>query len=304
MSVQPSRVEARFQLAAVMVEEGNYSEALRTLEEALMLAPCDLNCLALACRCLEGLGRHAEALAAAERLCGLDPASTFLALREVFHCRPDDVFVVTFPRCGTTWMVQIVVSCLFGPRANYEDHALFLEGSIASSASYVRKLEELPHPRVLKSHVPADMYPGLAHGKDSILQSYGKVIYVVRNPKDALISLRHHHANNQAIGWDGSWDEWVDQWISGQRSLEYGGSYFDHVNGWWKLSQHHPDRIRVVYFEDLKVPNRRTLDMTSFFQRVCVQADLSAEIGAVASFLGLSLEKEALAEAGSSSAHM
>ena len=105
----------------------------------------------------------------------------------------------------------------------------------------------------------------------------------------------------------------------------------------WKLSQHHPDRIRsnlgqksllcnyrstatfdvisgnpkvfsstrgVVYFEDLKVPNRRTSDMRPFFQQVCVEADLSAEIGAVASFLGLSLEKEALAEAGSTSAHM
>ncbi|CAE7472607.1 SULT6B1 [Symbiodinium natans] len=259
-------------------EEGNLSGALCMLQAALKLAPRDLNCLALACRCLEGLERHTEAIAAAERLCGVDPASTFLALREVFHSKPEDVFVVTFPRCGTTWMVQIVVSCLFGPLAHYEDHAIFLEGSIASSASYVRQIEELPRPRVFKSHVPADMYPGLAHGKDNVLQRYGKVVYVVRNPKDAMISLRHHHANNQSIGWDGSWDEWVDQWIRGQRSLEYGGSYFDHVKGWWKLSRHHPDRVRIVYFEDLK-------------------ADLAREIKAVADFLGLPLTNKAVTEA-------
>ena len=149
------------------------------------------------------------------------------------------------------------------------------------------------------------------------------------------------------------------------RSLEYGGSYFDHVKGWflaqgplgctprWKrccslcetASTKHahsggscPSTIRivsapplgrsrnacattvshysfgkllnvsstrgVVYFEDLKVPNSRTLDMKPLIQPVRVQADLSAEIGAVATFLGLSLEKEALAEAGSTSAHM
>ena len=55
-----------------------------------------------------------------------------------------------------------------------------------------------------------------------------------------LSGARHHHANNQAIGWEGSsspslplydthekthvpckagWNEWVEQWISGQRPL-------------------------------------------------------------------------------------
>eukprot|EP00435_Cladocopium_sp_Y103_P031530 s2379_g8.t1 len=155
------------------------------------------------------------------------------------------------------------------------EHAIFLEGSIASSASYVQRLEGFSRPRVLKSHVPADMHPGLARGEGEILQEHGKVLYVVRNPKDAMISLRHHHANNAAIGWDGSWDEWVRQWLSGERSAEYGGSYFDHVKKWWKLAKLHPDRIRIVYFEEMK-------------------ADLSRQVAQVADFLGLSLSSEQL----------
>eukprot|EP00434_Breviolum_minutum_P044922 symbB.v1.2.040180.t1/scaffold7055.1/size13565/1 len=114
IALEPQRVEAKFHLAALLEEEKEPADALKVLMQALQIAPEDVNCLALACRCLEGLGRHTEALATATQLCAVDPASTFLALREVFHCQPEDVFVVTFPRCGTTWMVQIVVSCLFG----------------------------------------------------------------------------------------------------------------------------------------------------------------------------------------------
>ena len=69
---------------------------------------------------------------------------------------------------------------------------------MAKRLEQVRRIEELPHPRILKSHVPADMpgspvvnrqvlaptnrrntsqpsrYPGLARGEDHILQKHGK----------------------------------------------------------------------------------------------------------------------------------
>ncbi|CAE8614923.1 unnamed protein product, partial [Polarella glacialis] len=273
--LQPSSLDASFHLSASREEGGDALGALQILRSALSARPDDLNCLALACRCLESLGRHQEALAMCEKLCGLDPASTFLALREVFCCKPGDVFVVTFPRCGTTWMVQIAVSCIFGAAADYDAHAVFVEGGVASSASFVRALDELPAPRVLKTHAPADMHPGLERKSESELQKNGKVVYVVRNPKDALVSLRHHHANNASIGWNGSWDEWVDQWLAGKRSEEYGGTYFDHVKGWWRLAKLHPDRVRVVYFEDIK-------------------ANMTKEVAAVASFIGRTLPSEEL----------
>eukprot|EP00933_Yihiella_yeosuensis_P029363 TRINITY_DN23014_c0_g2_i1.p1 TRINITY_DN23014_c0_g2~~TRINITY_DN23014_c0_g2_i1.p1 ORF type:complete len:256 (+),score=37.58 TRINITY_DN23014_c0_g2_i1:379-1146(+) len=172
-------------------------------------------------------------------------------------------------------MVQVAVSCLFGAEADYDAHAIFLEGSIASSPSYVHHQEKLPEPRVLKTHVPADMHPGLVQGSETILKEHGKVIYVVRNPKDALVSLRHHHANNASIGWNGSWDEWVDAWLAGKRSAEYGGSYFKHVKGWWRLARANPSRVRIVYFEDLKENPLR-------------------EISAVAEFLGQTISEEHL----------
>merc|ERR1711879_503599 len=85
----------------------------------------------------------------------------------------------------------------------------------------------------------------------SALQDHGKIIYVLRNPKDALVSLRHHHSNNPSIAWRGNWNDWIEQWVAGERSQEYGGTYFEHVRQWWKLSRLNPGRMHVVCFEDM-----------------------------------------------------
>merc|ERR1712194_573570 len=169
-----------------------------------------------------------------------------------FRCRSDDVFVCTYPRCGTTWMVQVVVCILFGIEVDYNMHAVFLEGQIATNAADLQSIEAMPDPRIMKTHAPSYVFPGLMRGSDAELQSEGRIIIVVRNPKDVLVSLRHHHENNQAIDWNGSWDEWIDDWLEGNRSKEYGGSYFAHVRGWWQLRKRHPSRIHLVYYEDMK----------------------------------------------------
>lgn len=267
LRVNPASAEALYYLGLLSEEAGDHQRALGYLERVLALVPQELRALVLSIRCLVQLGRRQEALARFERLVKADLASSYLGLREVFRCQEGDVFVCTFPRCGTTWMVQLAVSVLFGCKVDYNDHAIFVEGSIATEASHICTIERMAAPRILKMHVPADMFPGLENGSETELQVHGKVLYVVRNPKDALVSLRHHHANNTRIAWRGDWDEWVDEWLAGNRSAEYGGTYFEHVRLWWHLSRRHPQRVRVVYFEDMK-------------------ADLGAVVASVASFVG------------------
>jgi hypothetical protein len=57
--------------------------------------PDDLAALGIVARSLEGLGRHKEAMVACEKICKLDVASIYSALKEVFQCRKDDIFVCT-----------------------------------------------------------------------------------------------------------------------------------------------------------------------------------------------------------------
>eukprot|EP00747_Dinoflagellata_sp_TGD_P071285 gnl/TRDRNA2_/TRDRNA2_156966_c0_seq1.p1 gnl/TRDRNA2_/TRDRNA2_156966_c0~~gnl/TRDRNA2_/TRDRNA2_156966_c0_seq1.p1 ORF type:complete len:605 (+),score=102.36 gnl/TRDRNA2_/TRDRNA2_156966_c0_seq1:1-1815(+) len=268
LEFDPSCHQAMYQLGNILEEQENDLEgALPLAERALALAPEELNYLGLACRVYERIDRHQDAMRLCERIIRLDTASIYCAVREVFRCREQDTFVCTYPRCGTTWMVQ-VVSCIFhGADADYEDHSAFVEGRLASEASSLYDIEAMRAPRILKMHAPRDAYPGLRRGSDVDLQEHGKAIYVVRNPKDCCVSLRHHHANNHSIAWRGSWDEWIGRFLSGAVSGEYGGSYYEHVREWWKFSRLHPDRIHLVYFEDMK-------------------ADLGSVIADIAEFLG------------------
>lgn len=265
LRLSPDSGEARFHMASLLEKEGDLEGALEHLRHAVKINTEDLNCLALTTRCLERLGRHREALTIAQRLCGLDVASTYIALKEVFRCKERDAFVVTYPRCGTTWMVQVVTCVLHGASADYNEHGVFVEGAIATASSWIWTLEDMKPPRILKMHVPAEFHPGLLRGSEVELQEHGKAVYVVRNPKDALVSLRHHHANNASIAWNGTWEEWLEQWLAGDRSREYGGTYFEHVKGWWQLARKHPDRVLIVYFEDMKANLAGTIRQVADF---------------------------------------
>jgi len=258
-------------MANLLEREGKYDEAIESANKLLAHQAWtreDIPALGIKVRCYELLNRHFEAVKNFIEICRLDTASTYVALKQIWHSRAKDVFICTFPRCGTTWMVQVAVCILFGVEAEYNDKAVFVEGVLATDPNLIWRIEKMRDPRVLKMHSPVDVFPGLEHASTSELQAHGKIIYIVRNPKDALLSLRQHHANNKSIEWNGSNDRWVDDWIAGKRSEEYGGSYFEHVKTWWNLHRRYPERVKVIYFEDMK-------------------ADLASVVLDVAEFLGV-----------------
>eukprot|EP00803_Ostreobium_quekettii_P004891 evm.model.scf_1234.2 EVM.evm.TU.scf_1234.2 scf_1234:18061-21021(-) len=102
-----------------------------------------------------------------------------------FAPAPDDVFIVTPPKCGTTWLQQIV-------------HGLRTRGSmefdeICSVIPYLERAEDYGYgdlrrdqgaqPRCFKSHL---WYHDCPRG--------AKYIYVVRDPRDVAISWYKYHA--------------------------------------------------------------------------------------------------------------
>ncbi|KAL1485188.1 hypothetical protein MTO96_032106 [Rhipicephalus appendiculatus] len=86
--------------------------------------------------------------------------------------RPDDVFVATYPKCGTTWTQYLILSILNkgDPPKTYIDFMLaspFLEMMGAEAA------EKMVRPGVLKIHLPFNKTP---------YTEPAKYIYVARNP--------------------------------------------------------------------------------------------------------------------------
>lgn len=154
---------------------------------------------------------------------------------------PDDVILVTYPKCGSTWS-QHILSLIFRKGApmlaTMESFGAspFLEMTGADAA------RDMPRPGVIKVHLPYHLTP---YSPDA------KYVYVTRNPKDCCVSYFHHMKNIAGYHFDGSFDEFFELFISG--NIDYG-DYFDHFLEWY---DHRNDpNVLFVTYEEMKADTK------------------------------------------------
>ncbi|RXN03251.1 sulfotransferase family cytosolic 2B member 1-like protein [Labeo rohita] len=130
---------------------------------------------------------------------------------ENFQVKDDDVFAVTYPKSGTTWMQEILPPLLNGgDLTSVEtipnwDRAPWLEETRAALV-----LDKLPSPRAIVSHMHYHLMP------PSFFKSKAKVIYVTRNPKDVIVSSFHFHQMASFLEDPGTFEEFTDKFLSGK----------------------------------------------------------------------------------------
>ncbi|XP_071997013.1 sulfotransferase 6B1-like [Engystomops pustulosus] len=179
---------------------------------------------------------------------------------ESFEAREDDVLIITYPKCGTNWTIQILHQMLFllHNKEPTLDQAMLEFGK----PEKYEDLKQKPSPRVLSSHVTYENIP------KSFFEKKTKILIILRNPKDAAVSYYHFTNNNPVLPSYSSWDLFFKDFLAGE--VIYG-SYFDHALG---LEKHIDDEnILVLTFEDMK-------------------ADLPAELRKINDFYGLNLTDE------------
>jgi hypothetical protein len=150
-----------------------------------------------------------------------------------FLPRPDDTFIVTYPRSGTTWMQMILYQLTTDGSMDFP-HIFEYCPSFENSIRSVGGFEGRPSPRLFKSHLP---YRRLPKGPC-------RYIYIARNGKDVAVSYFHLHQSH--LGYRGTFQEFFDQFMRGKVTR---GSWFEHVRDWWR----HRDDPNVLFlrYEDL-----------------------------------------------------
>jgi hypothetical protein len=173
-----------------------------------------------------------------------------------FELRPDDLFLVTYPRSGTTLLQMILYQALTDGSMELE-HISRFSPWFERSCSNGDDMESFASPRIFKSHLPYRVIPKGA-----------RYVYVTRNGMDVAASYFHFYQSH--MGFRGSMAHFFHYFLRGK--LHYG-SWFEHVAGW----QSHRDDKSILFlrYEDLV-------------------ADRESAVKTIASFCGIELSQERL----------
>jgi hypothetical protein len=172
----------------------------------------------------------------------------------------DDVFLVSYPRSGNTWL-RFLVANLLAPDGSMT--FANLESRISDVYKCTRKeLVRFPRPRILKSHEYFD-------------PRYKQVIYIVRDPRDVVISYYFFQLKRGQIKDGHEWRQYVRHFLRGE--LDPYGSWCENVVTWLAARGNCPGFLLLRY-EDMLARTER-------------------ELTKVASFLGLERSPEQLRKA-------
>lgn len=164
-----------------------------------------------------------------------------LKFAQEFRFKDDDVVAVTYPKSGTIWMQEILPLVLNGGDLtpihtipNW-DRVPWLEEKRLASV-----VDQLVPPRALVTHFPYNLMP------PSFSTSKAKVIYVMRNPKDLVVSSYYFHQMAEFLEDPGTFDEFMDKFLEGRVLF---GKWTDHMKSW--MNTELGDRIMYLTYEDM-----------------------------------------------------
>ena len=191
------------------------------------------------------------------------PAKVIAEQRDKCVIRPDDVFIATYPKCGTTWTQQIVKLIANNGVETGIDSDVFIPWHELMT---LEEMESIPS-RFFKSHLPYQLMPG---GGDPA-NTKAKYICVIRNPKDAAVSM-YNYVSKMASPHlaPSSWNAYFTSFVEG--SIPHG-TFYAHFLGWW--AHRDAPNILILTYEQMK-RNPRTA------------------VTSIASFLGYSLTDEVI----------
>ena len=224
-----------------------------------------------------------------------------------FQFRPDDIFIATYAKSGTTWLQQIIAQLIFNGQAglNVSDMSPWVDLRLPPRHILQEMVEAQTHRRFLKTHLPLD---ALVYNPEA------RYIYVARDGRDVIWSFFNHHLNmtpemmadlNAMSADDIEKFHPVDMEIRDYflRWLEQDGyplwSYWENITSWWahrdlpnlmllhfnQLKADMPEQIRrIAAFLDIPIDENKWPDILTHcsFDYMKQHAENSAPMGGVA----------------------
>jgi len=196
---------------------------------------------------------------------------------------PQDVFVMTYAKSGTNWMMQIAHQLIYHGKGEYDHlHEVVPWPDTVIMPGFMKKyaipLEEATHwkqspeqKRVIKTHFNWDLLP---HSNDA------RYIAVIRDPKDVFVS-NYLFVRDRVYGRGmPSVDTWFDLYMSA--SFPLGGSWAVNTAGYW--AERHRPNVLVLSFKSMKCDLRGTVVKVADFLNIRASDELVNEVCRLSSF--------------------
>jgi Sulfotransferase domain len=129
---------------------------------------------------------------------------------------PDDIFLVSFPKSGNTWMRFLLANLI---RPDKSVGFVDIENVVPDIAGTTRAdFRRLKRPRLIKSH-------------DCFDPRYPRVVYIIRDPRDVAVSIYHYAKKVKNIDDSLSLEAFIKQrmLVPGR---SYNGTWGEHTGSW------------------------------------------------------------------------
>lgn len=192
-------------------------------------------------------------------------------LRDIhtFEVREDDIWVLTFPKSGTTWMQEIVYLVMNdldtekASKTGIDYRFPYFEYPVPG----LKTIDEMPSPRLIKSHLPFSILPNQMKYKKP------KIIYMIRNPKDIVVSYYIFAIKFfKHVPFNGSFEDFCRLFTE---DIILYGPWWKHVAEGWK--KRNENNVLFVIYEDLqKDPHKVVKEIAIFLNKPVTdeQADI------------------------------
>lgn len=162
-----------------------------------------------------------------------------------FVPRAGDVVLVTYPKCGTHW-VQQILQLIVNEGRSADNFYESLTRTPFLELVGTRILEGAPEPRLMKTHLPLARLA---------LRDEARYVYVARNPWDCCVSFYYHTKALPAADFhEGTFDDFFELFVSGQTDH---GDFFDHLLPWY--ARRTQPNVLFITYEQLSKDRRGTV---------------------------------------------
>jgi|SRR5271165_815897 len=173
--------------------------------------------------------------------------------------RPDDTFLVSYPRSGNTWTRFLIANLLYPKEpVSFANIERLIPDCEALSSRY---LKSLPSPRCIKSHEYFD-------------HRYRKVLYIVRDPRDVALSYHSFQRKYRQIADDYPISQYVSDFVNGRLNSADWGTWAENVGSW--LVREGQASFLLLRYEDMMADPAAELAKIAPFFHVEPSADLLA----------------------------